>query len=402
MTHSPFDSDIFGDLFGDPVIGALMSDDALIRSMMKVEGHLAQVQGTVFRCLSLYGFSVKRWRQVPMRNTCTGGPRLKIFSTPRFQAHAHKALPMAARTRNQMATPTSFGARVAIWGSPFLRHLERLEQARARLQVVSFAGASGTLAALEGRGLEVADALADSLQLGRQQVPWHAARDNIAEIGGVLALLTGSLGKFAEDLISLGQSEVREVSLSAAGGSSTMPHKSNPVAPETILALSKVATAQAGLLETAMLHKGERDGSAWAIEWHALPQLLGAVGGALRHGVELAREMTPNPERMLASIESTKGLMFAEAATFALAQVMSRPDAQKLVKAACGEAVESNADLRVILEPQAALDWDAVFAVEQQMGVAGEFASRFLPFYGRGSAFGLFAGPKCSCAIPKS
>jgi len=243
---------------------------------------------------------------------------------------------------------------------------------------VSFAGASGTLAALEGRGLEVADALADSLQLGRQQVPWHAARDNIAEIGGVLALLTGSLGKFAEDLISLGQSEVREVSLSAAGGSSTMPHKSNPVAPETILALSKVATAQAGLLETAMLHKGERDGSAWAIEWHALPQLLGAVGGALRHGVELAREMTPNPERMLASIESTKGLMFAEAATFALAQVMSRPDAQKLVKAACGEAVESNADLRVILEPQAALDWDAVFAVEQQMGVAGEFASRFV------------------------
>jgi len=199
MTHSPFDSDIFGDLFGDPVIGALMSDDALIRSMMKVEGHLAQVQGAlgivpepsaaaIFKASSEIEITpadlsdgtrsdgipvpvfvrifrekmeagshaqyvhwgatsqdildtalVLRLREALDHITAQTVALLEGFAV---QAHAHKALPMAARTRNQMATPTSFGARVAIWGSPFLRHLERLEQARARLQVVSFAGAS--------------------------------------------------------------------------------------------------------------------------------------------------------------------------------------------------------------------------------------------------------------------
>ncbi len=435
MAHSPLDSDIFGGLFGDPVIGDLMSEASFIRAMMTVEGHLAKVQGelgiipqesasAIFKASSEItidpsdlgagtqkdGIPVpafvgvfRRKMEAPehARYVHWGATSQDIMDTGLIlrlrevldhidaqclalldgfagQADAHGRLPMAARTRNQVATTTSFGARVASWGSPFLRHVERLAQTRVRLEVVSFAGASGTLAALEGRGLEVADALADSLGLGRQLTPWHSARDTIAEVAHVLAGLAGSLGKFGEDVISLGQSELREVSLSASGGSSTMPHKSNPVGPETILALSKVAGAQAGLVGAAMIHKGERDGGAWALEWHALPQLLGAVGGALRHSVDLAVEMTPNPERMMASIDATGGLMFAEAATFALAKVMPRPDAQALVKQACGDAVQQGRHLKDVLEPQADIDWDAVFAVDQQMGDAARFADRFV------------------------
>lgn len=437
MTTSPFDSAIFNELYSDPIVGDLMSDQALIRAMLTVEAHLARVQGemgiipshsasVIFEKCSTVDLSANdlaagtasdglpvpafvkqlraaidapehaqyvHWGATSQDILDTGLVlRLKavldhmeaglgaLLSAFERQAKAHRTLPMAARTRNQVATPTSFGGRIAIWGSPFLRHLARLVEARKRLETLSFAGASGTLSALEGQGIEVADRLADSLGLARQSTPWHGARDNFAEIAGVLALICGSLGKFAEDLLLMGQSELREVALSAGGGSSTMPHKSNPVGPETIVTLSRIAASNLALMNGAMAHKGERDGSAWGVEWHALPQIISATAGGLRHSIILAEGMVPDAPRMLRTIEATNGLMFAEAATFALANVMPRPDAQELVKTACKDAVKTGADLREVLEAQIEvnLDWDSVFAPEQNIGVAAEFADRFV------------------------
>jgi len=292
-------------------------------------------------------------------------------------AKAHRTLPMAARTRNQVATPTSFGARTALWGSPFLRHPERLSQLKPRLDVVSFAGASGTLSVVGEDGLQGADALAESLGLDYQITPTHAARDNFCEFAGVLALIAGSLEKFARDILLLGQSELGEIRLGVAGGSSTMPHKSNPVGPETIVTLSRIACANAGLMEEAMVHSGERDGGAWAIEWHALPQVIGASCGALKHALDAARNMQPEPKRMMATIDATKGLMFAEAVSFELARTIPRPDAQDLVKRACQDAVASGRHLRDVLGDMTDADLIDVFDAAQNLGAAPNFADRF-------------------------
>ena len=435
MAHSPLDSPIYAKLFCDPVASDLMSEAHFIASMLKVEGHLAQVQGAlrlipkdsaaaIFEASSrvhiepgeladgtaIDGIPVPSF--VRLFRDKMGNPEhaqyvhwgatsqdimdtalvlqmqgvfahlaeqmLELLGAFAKAAATHRTLPMAARTRNQVATPTSFGARVALWGSPFLRHLERLFQAKARFEVVSFAGASGTLSALGDDGAKVADALAQSLGLAKQATPPHGARDNFAEISGVLALIAGSLGKFAGDLLLLGQSELREVRLGASGGSSTMPHKSNPVGPESVVTLTQVATANAGLMGAAMAHAAERDGAAWGVEWHALPQLVGATCGALKHGAALARDMEPEGARMMATIEATGGLMFAEAATFALAQTRPRPEAQDLVKRGCLEAVASGRHLREVLKDLADVDLGGVFEAERQLGAAPLFADRFV------------------------
>jgi 3-carboxy-cis,cis-muconate cycloisomerase len=140
------------------------------------------------------------------------------------EAERHRDTAIAAHTRFRIATPTTLGGKIAVWTMPLVRHRARLAELRPRLLRVSLAGASGTNAALAGRGEAVMRGLAEALGLAPSAVPWHAARDGIAELGGWLALVTGSLGKIGQDLILFGQSERGEVTAGTGGGSSTMPH----------------------------------------------------------------------------------------------------------------------------------------------------------------------------------
>ena len=154
-------------------------------------------------------------------------------------ADEHRGTVMAARTRSQQALPTSFGLKAAGWLSPLIDHRTRLDEMRPRLFAVQFGGAVGTLAALGDRGIEVMEALGEELDLAVPAAPWHVQRDNLAEFAGWLSMVTGSLGKMAQDLILLAQSEVAEVRPGAGGGSSTMPQKSNPVACEVMVTLAR-------------------------------------------------------------------------------------------------------------------------------------------------------------------
>ncbi len=108
---------------------------------------------------------------------------------------------LAGRTHGQQALPITFGLKVAAWLAPLLRHAERLEEISARLFVVQFGGAAGTLAALGDKGLAVTEALAEDLKLAVPVMPWHAQRDNLVEFAGWLSLVTGSLAKMAQDII---------------------------------------------------------------------------------------------------------------------------------------------------------------------------------------------------------
>ncbi|MGF1611341.1 MAG: 3-carboxy-cis,cis-muconate cycloisomerase [Kiloniellales bacterium] len=295
-------------------------------------------------------------------------------------AEAHRATVMAGRTRSQQATPITFGLKVAGWLAPLLRQRARLNEIRPRLLLVSFGGAAGTLAALGERGLEVAEALAGELALGMPPGPWHSQRDGLAELGGWLALTTGALGKIGQDVALLAQSEVSELHEGAGGGSSTMPQKANPVASETLVTAARMNAGLLATLHQAMLPEHERGGVAWQLEWLTLPQMVVLTGAALRQAVALIGGLQVDVRRMRANLDASNGLILAEAASFALARHMPRPEAQALVKAACRDAIAQQRHLIDLLAERvdAPLDWQTLRDPANYLGAAGEIVDRIL------------------------
>lgn len=289
------------------------------------------------------------------------------------KASDHATLPVPARTRFQLAAPTTLGAKISVWHAPLARHLDRLAELRPRLLNVSLYGAAGTGAALAPRMGEIRAAMAAELELDAPSIPWHAARDAIAELGGWLALVTGSLGKIGADLILLGQSEIGEVSTGKGGGSSTMPQKSNPVAAEALVSLARLNAGALGTLHQAMIHALERDGSALALEWQTLPDMVIRTGAALRLTHELAEALAPCPAHIHATFANDRGAMMAESAGFHLSRHMSRAEALKIVAAALGELAASETEtLSGALSRLApGHDWPAILDPARNIGDAG-------------------------------
>ena len=259
------------------------------------------------------------------------------------ERYAH--LPMAGRTRSQIATPVSFGLRVVGWRAPLVRCLERLAELRPRLMQVQLGGASGALSVYGDRGIQVMEALATVLDLGAPAKPWHAERDNLVELANWLAMVAGLLGRIGGDLILSGRSEIAEVRAGKGGGSSTMPQKTNPVLPEALVTIARYVSGQAGVAQQALMHQEERDGTAWSLEWLALPSMLIVTAASLAHAIQLAESLDPQQERMTAIMETGGGAIHAEALAFALARSMPLGEAQAIVKAASAEIARSGGSL---------------------------------------------------------
>ena len=301
------------------------------------------------------------------------------------QAEAHRGTVMAARTRAQQATPTTFGLKIAAWLAPLIRHRKRLGEIRPRLLTVQFGGASGTLAALGDKGVRVMEALAAELDLAVPPLPWHTQRDGLAELAGWLSMVSASLGKIGGDLVLLAQSEVGEVRAGQAGGSSTMPQKANPVGAETLVALARFNAGLLAAVHQAVPQAQERDGVGWTLEWLTLPQMAVATGAALRNARTLIESLEVDAARMRGNLEAGNGLILAEAASFALAAHMPRPEAQALVKAACAEAAASGRHLMDVLEARtdAPVDWQALRDPAAYLGDADALIDRVLKRAGR-------------------
>ncbi len=285
---------------------------------------------------------------------------------------------MAGRTHGQQALPISFGIKVASWLAPLLRHAERLDEISLRLFVVQFGGAAGTLAALGDKGLAVTRELASELDLAVPIMPWHAQRDNLVEFAGWLSLLTGTLGKMAQDIILLAQTEVGEAGESAEagrGGSSTMPQKSNPITSELILAIARTNASLLSAMHHAQIQEHERATHGWQVEWLTLPQMLTLTGGALKHALYLAKNLQVDAAAMRANITRANDVILAEACVFALARAMPRPNAEELVKKACQAAISEHQPLIEVVKRLAqaevvdgAVDWQALAQPENYLG----------------------------------
>ena len=298
-------------------------------------------------------------------------------------ADHHRHTIMAGRTHSQQALPIPFGLKVANWLAPLLRHQQRLAELEPRLLVVQFGGAAGTLAALGKQGLAVQKALANELQLGVPPMPWHTQRDNVAESAGWLSLVTGSLAKMAQDIILLAQSEVgevRETNDPARGGSSTMPQKANPIISENIIAVARTNAALLGNMHNAQIQEHERGTHGWQMEWLTLPPMLTLTATALSKALFLSQHLVVNEVQMQANIVTSQGLMLAEAITFALAGVIGRSEAKRLVGEACRLSTTQKRHLVDVIREltTAQLDWDTLRDESNYWGVSEQFISRVL------------------------
>lgn len=201
------------------------------------------------------------------------------------------ATPVIAHTRMQAAVPVTAARKIRSWREPLMRHRIRLEPIRSQVAVLHFGGAAGTLDKLGDRGTAVAARMARALGLSLVAHARHSERDGQAELADWLSLVTGSLGKSGQDIALLAQSEAGEIRLAGGGGSSAMPHKTNPVKAETLVTLARFNATLVSGMHHALVHENERSGAAWTLEWMLLPQMTVATAAALRTATALAGEI---------------------------------------------------------------------------------------------------------------
>ncbi len=266
--------------------------------------------------------------------------------------YRHRSTPMMGRTWMQHALPITFGLKAAGWLDALLRHQERLADMRKRLFVLQFGGAVGTLASLGDRGLAVAHAVATALELPLPHLPWHAHRDRIAEFGTTLGLLTGTLGKIARDIALQSQTEVAELSEPVAagrGGSSTMPHKRNPVACAAVLAAAVRVPPLVSALLSAMPNEHERALGGWQAEWDTVPEIASLCAAALTQLRDVAEGLRVDAGRMRQNMDLSRGLVMAEPVALALAAELGRARAHEIIESACHAASDSGQHLLQVL-----------------------------------------------------
>lgn len=260
----------------------------------------------------------------------------------------HRDTAMAGRTHLQQALPVTFGYKAAIWLAMFDRHQQRLAELLSRVLVVEFAGAAGTLASLGSKGFEVQQALAEELKLGVPATTWHVARDGLAEAVNLLALITGSLGKIALDIMIMASTEFAEVYepfVKGRGASSTMPQKRNPISSELMLAASKAVRQHAGLMLDAMVQDFERATGPWHAEWVALPESFILSAGALHQAKFALGGLIVDADQMRHNLGISRGLIVAEAVMMGLAPAIGRQQAHDIVYDACRTVNEQGGTL---------------------------------------------------------
>ncbi len=399
MPATVFDSAIFRDAFGSPEMRAIFSDEALVARYVDVEVALAKVQGALGLIPAEAAIAIAKGADASkmdlaklktetdlvgypivgvvhqLQKQCGEAGRylhwgattqdimdtatvlqvraaldlvdadLKVIAADFAKlADKHRGTVMAGRTHLQHALPTTFGLKVAVWLSMIDRHRERLAQLKPRVLVGSLAGAAGTLASLKGKGLAVSDALCVELKLGIPTVPWHVARDGLAEAVALLGLITGSLGKIATDVMLLMQTEVGEAFepfMPGRGSSSTMPQKRNPISAELMAAGARSVRQDVGLMLDSLAGADhERATGPWHLEWIALPRAFIATGGALTQAKFLAGGLIVDAARMRKNLDMTGGLIVAEAVMMAVAEKIGRGPAHDCVYAACRKALD--------------------------------------------------------------
>jgi 3-carboxy-cis,cis-muconate cycloisomerase len=305
-----------------------------------------------------------------------------------FLAQTHRNTPIVARTWMQQALPSTFGFIVAGWLDAVIRDMERFDEIRPRFLALQFGGAVGTLAALGTHGPAVAAALAEDLRLTLPAAPWHTHRDRFAEAATVLGICCGTLAKIARDISLLSQTEIGELSEPSSdgrGGSSSMPHKRNPVTCAVILAAGMRVPPLVSTMLSSMIQEEARGLGGWHVEWETLPEIVRLTAGAIHHLARMFPGLQVHSDRMRQNLEDTNGLIFAEAVSMALAAHLGKSAAHKLLESACYVAVTEKRHLKDVLSREpliaselTASEIDSLFDPQKYLGSADRFIDAVL------------------------
>jgi 3-carboxy-cis,cis-muconate cycloisomerase len=306
-------------------------------------------------------------------------------------ANTHRETIMAGRTLLQQALPTTFGLKAAGWLVSVLEARRRLLEVRSSGLAAQLGGAAGTLASLGDSGPSVLEGFARELGLTEPVMPWHTDRTRISELGAALSLVAGVLGKISLDVVLMAQTEVGEVAESPGdgrGGSSTLPHKRNPISSVTAVASALRVRDLSRSLQAAMVGEHERAAGAWHAEWEALSDALALTGGAVTATREALEGLQVHTDRMRENLGATGGLLLSEHVTTIVAERLGRLEAHELVEAASQRTLESGRSLReellaepVLKEALSAQDIDAALDPAGYLGSAGAFVDRALELY---------------------
>jgi adenylosuccinate lyase len=217
---------------------------------------------------------------------------------------------ICGRTHGQPGAPATFGWKAATWADEVRRHIDRLRDGAPRWLVGQFGGGIGTLAASGPAGLAIRQSLCAELGLADPVISWLATRDRIAEFGGVLAMISGTLARFGTEVYELQRPEIGELGEPSAGsavGSITMHHKRNPEGSEHLATLARLVRVNAGVLMEGLVGEHERDGRTWKSEWPALPEVCLLTGQALQLAISLAEGLEVHEDRMAANLATYLG-----------------------------------------------------------------------------------------------
>ena len=412
MPASIIDSGIFGNIFGTEAMRRIWSDENRTRKYLDIESALAKVQGRlgiiprkaadeIVRNCRIENIDMEKLRQQTERigypvlgvvqqlvEKCADGlgewchwgattqditdtatvlqirealaiieqDLATISASMADIAKKHRDTPMIGRSNLQQAVPITFGYKMAGLLSAIERHRERLSQLRPRVLTGEFAGASGTLASLEKGAMETQEGLMRELGLAQPLIAWHTIRDCIAETGGFLGLVCGTLGKLSTDVKLMMQTEVGEVYEPFAhgrGSSSTMPQKRNPISSCYIHACASVVRQHAAALLDAMIADHERSTGPWEIEWIVLPEAFVLTAGALNQSKFVLAGLEVDAKRMRDNLDLTNGLVVSEAVMMGLAPFLGREHAHDLVYDLCRDAIKQDKPLLDLLAANA-------------------------------------------------
>lgn len=311
-------------------------------------------------------------------------------------AARHRDQVMVGRSHGQHALPITFGFKAAIWASEINRHLQRFDAMRGRVLVGQFSGAVGTLAALKENGLAVQEALMQELGLECPVITWHTARDGVAELISVLAMMVATIGKIAHEIYSLQKtecSELEEPFSTGKVGSSTMPHKRNPPTCETIVAIARVVRSIVPLSLEAMVADHERDKIGLQTEREFVARACCLSDAAVKKAVYVTANLTVRADRMESNLYLQKGLLMSEAVMMRLSDKLGRQEAHELVYSVCMDAFEKGTPLKEALLQHEGIkrqlspaDLDVMLDPHTYTGVAGTFVDRVLHRIGFGES----------------
>ncbi|SFA90842.1 3-carboxy-cis,cis-muconate cycloisomerase [Amycolatopsis marina] len=303
-------------------------------------------------------------------------------------AEAHATTVQSGRTLGQQALPVTFGLVAAGWLGALERAAAGLREPRPAVQL---GGATGTLASLGVEGPVVLAALSRRLGLAEPVLPWHTERTRITELAGKLGTAAGAVSGIARTITLLAQTEVGEVTEqgpSGSGGSSTMPHKRNPVAAVAAVACARQAPGLVATLLAAAEQEHQRAAGAWHAEWRPFSELLRSTGSAVHWLSRSLHRLDVDPARMRRNLEATGGLMLAERITTELAPVVGRLTAHDAVTACCSRVAEGEGELTELLaaDPVVGAELSRERIAElldpaDYLGSAGEFVGRAVGQY---------------------